>query len=992
MRVLLLPVLLLLLPVIARGQSLDVESRSFSEINAMYKKAFEEEPNRKDEKLIKRSLHHWRQHLNDKGEMFNYTWANKQVVDALTLDTLEGTLQGEWQSIGPVNVVGTNLHDAEGMGRVNCIAFADATTWYAGTAGGGLWRTDIAGLYLGGDTYPWYPLTDHLPTLGISGIEVHPSDPDDVFILTGDGESRRYRDRGNQPGIGILHSTDGGVTWDSTSLIYGATALEAGFKLVRQPGSIDTMFAACTDSLFRTTDGWQSHTSVISTRCYDVEFKPGDPQVVYAACKESLRRSTDGGVTFTDITNNLVQTNLSPDTLMGRMELAVSADDPNYLYVVIANANNGGLLTFQYSTDGGNTFVETTDNDFNLLASRDPVEQSGGQGNYDLAIWADPDNASTVMVGGIDIWKSVALGALWFKSADWEDDPPDYVHADIHDIVTNPFNGDVVTLTDGGIYSSSNGGQDWFNRSKGLGITQYYHIDVYTEFIGLPFVGGGTQDNGTSVGIGFIDNVFQFIQGGDGFRYYRGSYDSQPVRYGSIQNGKIFRQVYNDFFDFWDSEIITPDDQENDDGEGLGPWDTPYQPKASSFNELLAGYDKLYWFNGGWTSMDFPVGVSYGSSNEILELEWVPSNPSVAYFYTQDGTERDLYRVGNVYLGAILGQLDDASTTIFSLDSEPSMPSGDFSDIADIFIDPNNDTSVWITFYSYFGGQKVYYNQNMMADSPWVNLSYDLPNVPVHCGVWDVDGIYIGTDVGVFFLPHGESNWIYFSGGLPTVSVTELRIANTILGKMVFAGTWGRGIWYSTPAETPRRTRWYVDIDASGMNTGTSWVNAFTDLQVAMNTALPGDSIWVAEGTYLPGSASGFIIASSDVRVYGGFDATEDSISQRSILFNETILSGDIGVVDDSTDNAFHVISLTDQNAGVLIDGFTDRRGQCTRYDHRQLRRRNICQLQCWSHQAAHRQLQDQAQHCHTIWRRSVPWQLQLQWTSAEIPQLRDHK
>ena len=94
--------------------------------------------------------------------------ANMQALDPLSLDTLAGTLQGEWEHIGPLNVLGTDLEQREGMGRVNCIAFADGVTWYVGTAAGGLWRTDVAGFYLGGDVYPWYPLTDDLPTMAIS--------------------------------------------------------------------------------------------------------------------------------------------------------------------------------------------------------------------------------------------------------------------------------------------------------------------------------------------------------------------------------------------------------------------------------------------------------------------------------------------------------------------------------------------------------------------------------------------------------------------------------------------------------------------------------------------------------------------------------------------------------------------------------------------------------------------------------------------------------
>lgn len=132
----------------------------------------------------------------------------------------------------------------------------------------------------------------------------------------------------------------------------------------------------------------------------------------------------------------------------------------------------------------------------------------------------------------------------------------------------------------------------------------------------------------------------------------------------------------------------------------------------------------------------------------------------------------------------------------------------------------------------------------------------------------------------------------------------------------------------------------YVDIDATGADDGTSWSDAYTGLQDAIDDAIADASstvdIWVAEGTYVRhGGASreGFVIAAGPtrtMRIYGGFAGTESSLSQRAGLFESTILSGDLGTANDSSDNAYHVLEISLYNSGMawgsgattVLDGF----------------------------------------------------------------------
>lgn len=125
------------------------------------------------------------------------------------------------------------------------------------------------------------------------------------------------------------------------------------------------------------------------------------------------------------------------------------------------------------------------------------------------------------------------------------------------------------------------------------------------------------------------------------------------------------------------------------------------------------------------------------------------------------------------------------------------------------------------------------------------------------------------------------------------------------------------------PAEAAVR---YVKGDAPGTNIGTSWANAFTDLQAALTAAVSGDEIWVARGTYKPTTGPDRAVSfslKSGIRLYGGFAGTETQRTQRNATVNITVLSGDIGAQGDSSDNSYHVVNGSGADATAIMDGFT---------------------------------------------------------------------
>jgi hypothetical protein len=145
----------------------------------------------------------------------------------------------------------------------------------------------------------------------------------------------------------------------------------------------------------------------------------------------------------------------------------------------------------------------------------------------------------------------------------------------------------------------------------------------------------------------------------------------------------------------------------------------------------------------------------------------------------------------------------------------------------------------------------------------------------------------------------------------------------------------------STPTVTSTNeyqpTIHYVKKDATGANDGTSWTNGFSDLQLALAAASSGDEIWVATGVYKPTSGtdrSVSFVLKNGVAVYGGFAGTEILRDQRDLVLNPTILSGDIGVVNDSSDNSYHVVVGSNTDNTTVLDNFLITGGNANAYPH----------------------------------------------------------
>ena len=371
-------------------------------------------------------------------------------------------------------------------GRVLAVAGipGDPATFYFGAVDGGVWRTRNAGV-------TWEPLFDDQPIASIGALALSPSDPNVIYVGTGEAAIRSDITYGT----GVYKSTDGGAHWQSLGL---ADTRHIGKVLVDPRNSGLVLVAALGHAygpnsergVFRSTDGGRTWAKVLykdpDTGAIDLAADPADPQVVYAALYQARRtpweqyppdegpgsglyKSTDGGATWTALTGHGL-----PAGPVGRIGLAVARG--GRVYALIGAKAGGGLYR---SDDGGATW---------RLAGSDP--RLTNRNWYFCRVTVDPQNPDVVYVPNVALLKS-SDGGKTFGVLKGQPGGDDY-----HELWVDPKSttrmivgsdqGTVITLDDGRTWSS------WYNQPT----AQFYHVVTDDAF---PYrVYGAQQDAGTA--------------------------------------------------------------------------------------------------------------------------------------------------------------------------------------------------------------------------------------------------------------------------------------------------------------------------------------------------------------------------------------------------------------------------------------------------------------------------------------------------------------
>jgi PKD repeat protein len=646
-----------------------------------------------------------------------------------------------WTQVGPDDVPLQSNGTKRGIGRVNTIAFhpTDANKIYVGAPAGGFWKSNN-----GGQT--WTTTTDFLTNLGVSDIAINPSNPDEIYIITGD------RDGGDTYSYGLMKSLDGGLTFSATGLSFNVTSYYKGNRVLIDPSNTTTIIVATSNGIYRSMDAGVSFVHTYpGINMTDIEFHTTNSNIVYGASKgsTSVYKSSDNGVSWIQAGIGLPSTN---DVV--RACVAVTPANPQVVYAMFGDNNNGFYGVYKSINEGATWTQES--NSPNLLGWSSTGSDSDGQAWYDLAFAVSPTNENILFVGGVNTWKSTNGGQSWNINTHWTGSGgADYMHADEHMLKYNPLNGNLYSGNDGGLYYTTDE-VNWTDISDGLHITQFYSLGVSQSVQNKVIT--GAQDNGTFLK---TNTTWDAVIGGDGMECII-DYTNSNIMYGEVYYGAI-RKSTNGGNSF---SSIAPSNN--------GSWETPYELDKNNPEIIYAGYDEIYKSNDGGDNWSI---ITNGETNggKINEIGISKSNPDVIYF-TDDA---NVFRTTNG--GSSWTQINN------------NLP---YKYISYIVVNPNDENTVWVTFSGYTSGEKVY--KSIDGGNSWINISGTLPNLPVNCIELDktnnLETVYIGTDLGVFTSDSTLNDWnVFNNNSLPNVIVNELEIqyqSNTL-----FAATYGRGLW-----------------------------------------------------------------------------------------------------------------------------------------------------------------------------------------------------
>lgn len=662
-----------------------------------------------------------------------------------------------WSELGPIgSPSGPQPYSRTGAGRINFLRFDpnNSDIMYVGAPDGGLWKSTDAG-------NSWATNTDFLSIIGCSDLAIDPTNTQIMYLATGDLE-------GDRMSAGILKSTDGGATWNTTILNWAPDDFLKASKLLMNPTNPLNMILATNNGIYRTTDGWVTRTKGVfpagSPSLKDMEFKPGDPNTIYASGKE-IYKSIDNGANWVEVSSGI-------PAGIERIALGVSANNSSYVYALIADDTDRKFLGLYRSVDSGTTFTERSTSP-NILGYEADGSDTEGQGNYDLAITVSPTDVNLITIGGINHWQSIDGGRNWVNLSVWDSGE---VHADIHEISYLPGSSTTMfSCNDGGIFKSTDNGNNFVDISHNLAISQVVGIGLSTNVESK--ILSGEQDNGTNLKTG---PNWGNIRGGDGgdcffdytnnntiyIQYVEGAFSRSDD--GGATNEPITSGLPAGF-DFYSPWIIDPVN--------------PNKLYVGGIPELYVSSNK----GNSWTELGTPSGTG-----TIKSIAVAPSNTSIIYVVKEDAVSKSIN--GGVSFFNITGTLPVVDAAL-----------------AGVTVSNLDPLKVWVIFSGYSTDSKVF--KSVDGGNTWTNISAGLPNLPINTIVYTnetapvppknskahsnasiTDAIYIGADIGVFYMDNSTA-WTPYNTNLPNVAVRDLEIYYPT--NKLRAGTYGRGVWES---------------------------------------------------------------------------------------------------------------------------------------------------------------------------------------------------
>ena len=699
-----------------------------------------------------------------------------QNSSSIDLKNLFGDLRA--RHIGPALMSG-RINDMEVHPTNNQII-------YAGTAGGGVWKSNDAGT-------TFNPIfDDHSQSIG--AVAIDPNNPDNV-IYVGTGET--WTRNSVSYGDGLYKSTDGGSNWKKL----GFDKSERIANIIVNPKNSNEVYVAVLGALwsdsdergvYKSSDAGETWKKILyideKTGAADMTMDPKDPSILYASMWEfrrtawsfssggdnsALYKSSDAGETWNKIHNGF------PDGQLGRLAIAVAPSDSNILYTVIEaeDPKRKGL----YRSDDAGANWKQLNNDFGITVR--PF--------YFSRITVDPRNPDVVVKGGLS--GSISKdGGKTFKSLG-------NMHSDIHDIVFDINDSDrMYAGTDGGVYRSWNGGTT-MEIVENLPLSQFYHISVDNA---EPYnIYGGLQDNGSWYGPssssgGINAGDWNSIGGGDGFRVLK--HPTKNIIYSEMQGAEnVWR------YDIDNKLVKTIQPLEQAGYEDLRfNWNAPMAVSAHQPDRFYMGSQFLHksedmgdtWeiispdlstndstkqqqADSGGLSMD-----NSGAENHttIFTIAESPLDENVIWVGTDDGNVQ-VTKDGGKNWQNVVSNIQGLPSNTWTYHIEASVHG---TGTAYAVFDGHNsgDMKPYVYKTSDFGTTWTnIITDNVIGTSRNIQEDYENENL-----------LFLGTEFGLYITADGGKNWEKFNKNVPPVAVHFIDLQKQTNDLVL--GTHGRGI------------------------------------------------------------------------------------------------------------------------------------------------------------------------------------------------------
>lgn len=703
----------------------------------------------------------------------------KGSTSAATI-TYDDSLYNEmaWRNIGPFR---------GGRSTTSTGVIGQPLTYYFGSVGGGVWKTEDAGI-------SWKNISDKFfNATSIGAISVAESDPNVIYVGTGEACVRGVM---TSHGDGIYKSTDAGKTWNHIGL--ENTMHISSIRI--DPGNPDIVYVAAQGSayaptpdrgVYKSTNGGETWTKVHfvdnTSSVSNLSMDMNNPRILYAAYWDTQRtpwfirsggpgsgiyKTTDAGKTWTKLSKGL------PETDMGKIGVSVSRANSERVYAII-EAEKGGLYR---SDDAGESWE---------LINESRIIQTRSW--YYMHVFADTKNENLVYVLNAPFNKSIDGGKTFTQVK--------VPHGDNHDLWINPENPEImINSNDGGANVSLNGGKSW-STQRNQPTAQFYRVNADNRY---PYwLYAGQQDNSTlatpsmanGMGIGWQDWIAGV--GGNEAAHVAFDPDDPTYIYSSAITGMI--DEYNLYtgkqkaikpYPIWDLG------EPSDEMKYRYNWNPPVMVSQHDPKVIYYASNILHRSTNRAIKWDDISPDLTKNDTTHLGLMGGPITNEAAggeIYHTLMTIAESPHDANIIWTGA------DDGTVHFTADGGENwqhVSPGPEGIINSIEVSPHKAGTVYITLMRYkFNDFKSYIYKTTNSGQTWTNMSAGIPD-GAYARVVREDAnkqglLYAGTERGVYVSFDAAESWKKLKLNMPMVPVTDLKVHHDDL----LAATHGRGFW-----------------------------------------------------------------------------------------------------------------------------------------------------------------------------------------------------